>query len=99
MPLSRIPVDEPLCLLLGNEQRGLSAAARAACDGLFHIPMVGMSESLNLSVTAAIAMHDVLPRIGPRPLDPALAEHWRARYYARSLDPRLVTGLLGREGR
>lgn len=93
-PLPRMEVDEPLCLLLGNEHRGLSAAARTACDDLFHIPMVGMSESLNLSVSAAIAMHDVLSRGARRPLPRADLPGWRARYYARSLDPRLVLGLL-----
>jgi len=96
IPLSRIPVDEPLCLLLGNETRGLSEAARDACDDVFHVPMVGMSESLNLSVTAAVAMHDVGGRIPTVGLDPATETHWRARYYARSLDPRLVLGLLNR---
>ncbi|MBL4685874.1 MAG: RNA methyltransferase [Nannocystaceae bacterium] len=93
-PLSRMDVDAPLCLLLGNEQRGLSDAARAACDALFHVPMVGMSESLNLSVTAAIAMHSVLSRRSPRALPPESLAAWRARYYARSLDARLVLGLL-----
>lgn len=94
VPLSRIPADEPQCILLGNETRGLSADARAACDALFHVPMVGMSESLNLSVTAAITMHTLLNRRAHRGLPPATAEAWRARYYARSLDPRLVLGLL-----
>jgi len=93
-PLPRMKVDEPLCLLLGNEHRGLSPQARAACDDLFHIPMVGMSESLNLSVSAAIAMHDVLSRGARRPLPTQQQLPWRARYYARSLDPRLVLGLL-----
>lgn len=94
VPLPRIPVDAPLCLLLGNETRGLSQAARHACDLLFHVPMVGMSESLNLSVTAAIALHNVLSRAPRARLSVAAATRWRARYYARSLDPRLVLGLL-----
>ncbi len=97
-PLSRMEVDAPLCLLLGNEQRGLSDAARSACDALFHIPMVGMSESLNLSVTAAIAMHHVLSHRPKRGLSDEALASWRARYYARSLDPRLVLGLLAGRG-
>ncbi len=100
-PLARIPIDAPMCLLFGNETRGLSARARAACDGIFHVPMTGMSESLNLSVTAAITLHDVLRRRragGPDGdlTDDAAAE-LRARYYAHSVDDRLLAALLGAE--
>lgn len=93
-PLPRMALDEPLCLLFGNEQRGLSSQARAACDELFHIPMVGMSESLNLSVSAAIAMHHVVSHRSDAGLSEARCALWRARYFARSVDPRLVLGLL-----
>lgn len=99
LPVTRLPVDEPLCLVLGNEQRGLSAAARRACDALFHVPMVGMSESLNLSVAAAIALFEVLRRKReagpPGDLDPAQRADLRACYYLGSVDPRLVRGLFG----
>jgi tRNA (guanosine-2'-O-)-methyltransferase len=99
VPVTRIAVDEPLCLLFGNEQRGLSAAARRACDGLFHVPMVGMSESLNLSVAAAISLYEVMRRKraqGPASdLDAAQRGALRACYYLGSVDPRLVRGLLG----
>lgn len=97
-PVTRLPVDEPLCLVLGNEQRGLSPAARRACDALFHVPMVGMSESLNLSVAAAISLFEVLRRkraAGPHgDLDPAARASLRACYYLGSVDPRLSQGLL-----
>lgn len=99
MPVTRLPVDEPLCLVLGNEQRGLSPAARRACDALFHVPMVGMSESLNLSVAAAVALFEVLRRkreAGPQgDLGAAERTGLRACYYLGSVDPRLVQGLFG----
>jgi len=60
--LSDVPVDKPLCLLLGNESRGLSKSAINACDITYHIPMCGMSESLNLSVSAAISLYDTTQR-------------------------------------
>lgn len=97
-PVTRLPVDEPLCLLFGNEQRGLSPAARRACDALFHVPMVGMSESLNLSVAAAISLFEVLRRkraAGPHgDLDPPARASLRACYYLGSVDARLSQGLL-----
>lgn len=109
MPVTRLPIDQPLCLLLGNEQRGLSRAARQACDGLFFVPMVGMSESLNLSVCAAISLFEVMRRKrasglaggSTGDLDSEQRAALRACYYAGSVDERLVRGLLGggrREG-
>ena len=99
VPLTRLPVDEPLCLLFGNEQRGLSATARRACDALFHVPMVGMSESLNLSVAAAISLFEVMRRKregrGAGDLDAAQRSSLRACYYLGCVDPRLVQGLFG----
>ncbi|MEX1366041.1 MAG: RNA methyltransferase [Nannocystaceae bacterium] len=99
VPVTRLPLDEPLCLLLGNERRGLSAAARGACDLLFHVPMVGMSQSLNVSVTAAISMFEVLQRKraagATGDLDEAQRQRLRACYYAVGSDPRLLEVLYG----
>jgi len=48
-----------IALMLGNEQRGLSEEAIALADRRVTIPMAGMVRSLNLSVTAAIALYEV----------------------------------------
>lgn len=61
-PLKQLPLTQPLCILLGNEQRGLSTQAQLACDTRYQIPMYGMSESFNLSVAAAISLYDVTQR-------------------------------------
>ena len=97
--LHELPADRPVCLLLGNEQRGLSERAKRAADILYRIPMVGMSESLNLSVSAAISLYDVVRRrrahIGkPGDLDEATLERERARCYLHSVDERLIRALL-----
>jgi tRNA (guanosine-2'-O-)-methyltransferase len=60
--LSDVPIDQPLCILVGNEQRGLTDKAKAACQYCFMIPMVGMSQSFNLSVAAAISLYDTSQR-------------------------------------
>jgi tRNA (guanosine-2'-O-)-methyltransferase len=93
-----VPVDAPFCLLFGNEATGLSEQALAAADLRFRIPMVGMSESLNLSVSAAIAMYvtssALRRRLGTQSdLDPQAALRERARYYARSVDVRILQAL------
>lgn len=96
--VDELPVDAPLCLLFGNEGTGLSEAARAACGATFHIPMYGMSESLNLSVSAALSLRSVLTRRrahlgseGELRGDALLRE--RARYYARCVDERTLLAL------
>ena len=48
-----------LALLLGNEKTGLSATAIAQADQLLTIPMVGIAQSMNVSVTAALALYEV----------------------------------------
>ena len=48
--------DRPLCLVVGNEGRGLRDRVRSVCDTLISIPMPGPMESLNASVAAGIAL-------------------------------------------
>jgi TrmH family RNA methyltransferase len=47
----------PWILLLGSEQRGLTAEQRAACDIVLSLPMQGRSTSLNLAVAAGILLY------------------------------------------
>lgn len=48
-----------VAIMLGNEHRGLSAEAVNLADEKIYIPMKGMVQSLNLSVTAAIMMWEL----------------------------------------
>lgn len=93
-----LPVDEPICVLFGNESRGLSSAAKSACTCGFRISMVGMSESLNLSVSAAITLYELTRRRralkGQTDLSLEDEMQLRARYYLGSVDQRLYTALL-----
>lgn len=99
MPLDKIPVEKPLCLLMGNEQRGLSLAAKNACAIEYRIPMFGMTESFNLSVSAALSLYEVTKRKRERlkassDLLPDESQALRARYYLNSLSHRLALPLL-----
>lgn len=51
--------SKKVAVLIGNEHRGLSSAAVELADTLITIPMLGMVQSLNLSVTAAILMFEI----------------------------------------
>ena len=56
-PLDEVDFAPPTALVFGNESRGLPDAVTKACDGAFSIPMHGLSQSLNISVAAGVALH------------------------------------------
>jgi TrmH family RNA methyltransferase len=57
----------PVLLVMGTEGHGLSAEAAAACDQLVKIPMVGKSDSLNLSIATALMLFEInRDRLGRR---------------------------------
>ncbi|MCB1827193.1 MAG: RNA methyltransferase [Coxiellaceae bacterium] len=97
--LSNVSIEKPICLLIGNEQRGLSEKARQACDTLYQIPMLGMSESLNLSVCAAISLYDTTQRkrqhlTKNNDLHPQQQKILKAAYYLNSVTQRLIDAAL-----
>jgi TrmH family RNA methyltransferase len=51
---------QPLILLMGNEQQGLTPALAAACDQTLRIPMTGRADSLNLAVSAGVMIYEAL---------------------------------------
>lgn len=61
--LSKIPLDKPLCVIFGNEHAGISSSWLPYIDIPFTIPMVGMVESYNISVAAAITLYDLTQRL------------------------------------
>lgn len=54
--LSDFRVDGKTALFFGTEKEGLSNEVLEKADGFLKIPMVGFSESLNISVSAAILL-------------------------------------------
>lgn len=49
-----------ICLVIGNEGRGISDLVKKRCDGLVKLPMIGNVESLNASNAAAILIYEVV---------------------------------------
>ncbi len=78
-----VPVDQPLALVFGSEVRGVSDTARSLADGTLRVPMVGLTESLNVSVSAAIALRAVAER--RRAVGGGLDEAEKARFLAEWL--------------
>jgi len=69
-----------LALILGNERDGVGADLLAACSQRVRVPMRGMVESLNVSVTAAILLN-----AATRGRSGDLPERDQRRLYARGL--------------
>ncbi|MDD5571987.1 MAG: RNA methyltransferase [Bacteroidales bacterium] len=55
--LEDFKIDKKIALLFGTEMKGLSEDAINNADGFLKIPMYGFTESLNISVSAAICLH------------------------------------------
>ena len=49
---------QSIALVFGNEMLGISKEVIDMCDGNFHIPQVGMAESLNISVACAVTLYE-----------------------------------------
>lgn len=55
-----IDFTEKSAIVMGNEHRGISKEAEKLADEKFYIPMHGMVQSLNVSVSAAIIIYEAL---------------------------------------
>lgn len=55
-----VDFTEKSAIVLGNEHRGLSKEALEQADEKFYIPMFGMVQSLNVSVSAAISIYEAV---------------------------------------
>ena len=94
--LDELPVEQPIAVLFGNEHLGVDQGWEPWLAGSFTIPMAGMVESLNISVSAAITLQSISAR--KRGMGYAIGEHeqtglldhwicrqlpkWEARYDA-----------------
>lgn len=56
---------DPMAIVMGSEEKGISADLRKSCDQLVKIPMQGSISSLNVSVAAGILLFEVVrQRVG-----------------------------------
>jgi len=61
--LQDFDISKPAALFFGTERHGLSEEVMQQADGFLKIPMVGYTESLNISVSAAIIIQDITNRL------------------------------------
>jgi len=55
--LADLPRDQPIALVLGNEERGVSPAVLSACRRQVRIAGSGPVQSLNVAQAAAVLLH------------------------------------------
>ena len=58
-----LPLDRKVALVFGTELAGLSSMVLEQADDFIRIPMVGFTESLNISVSAAILIQTLTNRL------------------------------------
>lgn len=61
--LHQFNVDRKTALFFGTEKEGLSEEVMQSADAFLKIPMVGFSESLNISVSAAIIIQELTQKL------------------------------------
>jgi len=86
VPYTDIDFTRPLAIVFGSESEGISEASLAFADAVIRIPMLGMVQSLNLSVSVAVILYEALrqraakgffenPRLSPGEFD-GLLKKW-----------------------
>jgi tRNA (guanosine-2'-O-)-methyltransferase len=90
--LYELDLVQPSALVFGNEQRGASDDAVRLADASVVIPMMGMVQSLNISVACAVTLYEALRQRR------AAGAYAAPKLAPGEIESRL-TGWLGREGR
>jgi tRNA (guanosine-2'-O-)-methyltransferase len=62
-----LPLDQKTALVFGTEMEGLTSQALELADGFVRIPMYGFTESLNISVSAALLVRSLAERLRNSP--------------------------------
>ncbi len=60
LPYTDIDYTQPMALVFGNESGGISDQALELSDYVVKIPMFGMAQSLNLSVSVGIILYEAI---------------------------------------
>jgi TrmH family RNA methyltransferase len=57
---SSVDISMPLAVVMGSEEKGLSEFWQKNCDVSVYIPMKGKVDSLNVSVSAAVILYEII---------------------------------------
>lgn len=79
--LDKLAVDQKIALVFGTEMLGISQDVIAEADAFVKLPMLGFTESFNISVCAALCLYELTRRIRLEVAQPYLTEQERETVY------------------
>ena len=59
VPYFEVDFPQKLCLVVGNEDHGVTRSTLALCDTAIFVPMYGKGRSLNVHVCAAVVLYHI----------------------------------------
>jgi tRNA (guanosine-2'-O-)-methyltransferase len=62
MSIYDLQPTEKLALVFGNEHEGISEEVKSKADGLVYIPMLGFTDSFNISVSTSVFLYDLVKK-------------------------------------
>ncbi|HEX8059427.1 MAG TPA: RNA methyltransferase [Cyclobacteriaceae bacterium] len=87
--IDELPIGSRVALVMGNELKGISKFAIDNADEVVRIPMYGFTESMNISVSAALCIRSLVTRIRNSEHNWKLSENEKAMlrldWYRKSL--------------
>ena len=90
--IDELPVDQKTALVFGAELKGLSDYALENADGYARIPMVGFSESFNISVGAAICLYEFTTKLHKSDIEWQLCNAEKMELQCKRLDNSIRAG-------
>lgn len=79
LSIQDLDISQPIALVFGTEQHGISEDVVELADELVKIPMYGFTESFNISVSAAIALNILRTKLQTSDID------WKLSPYDQTL--------------
>ena len=74
-----LPLDQPVALLFGTEEEGLTEASLEAADDYLCLPMYGFTQSFNISVTVALCISRIMERLRDSEIEWEIPEDEKTR--------------------
>ena len=69
LPIEAIPIHKKVALFFGTEMQGISQELESNAELFVKIPMLGFTESFNISVAAALCMYTLSARLRKENID------------------------------
>lgn len=67
IPLSKLKVELPVAIVVGNESFGLSKEVLELADVIVELPMFGINTSLNVMVCSGIVLYKIVEQLDQKP--------------------------------